>query len=529
MALGLGRQSAFDEAFEAPRATHDPLVRLLEEALAALPVEDSPLRAKLLSRLATTLYWKPGSHERRRALVRDAVEMAERLGDSGALVVALINKRTALMGPGDAEERLADATRVLQLVPETGDRERELQARESRLYDLLELGDAASADVEIERIEELARDLRQPCYLADAEMIRAMRTLMDGRLDEGGDSAARALALNQQVRPEIAITLYGSQMYQTVWREKGRLAELETGMKAILDQVGPMPAASSGLAFVRSEQGKREGARAEFERLAMDDFASIPREVSWTAVMANLTEVSCFLGDLPRAHVLYDHLLPFAAMNVVIGSVPHACWGPVAHFLGMLAATMGARKKAAEHFEYALEMEARMRMPATRARTQYEYGRTFLRGNRPDDAERGAKLLEAALETARALGMKLLEEKLSAVLAESPEQAARVADAHAESAPGSARNVFRREGKYWTIAFEGQAFRLRYTKGLAYLAELLRNPGRELFALDLARVGEAHVGGDARRFEAGLAVSGDPGDAGPLLDCQAKAEYRRRL
>ncbi|MGH7821801.1 MAG: transcriptional regulator, partial [Candidatus Binatia bacterium] len=67
------------------------------------------------------------------------------------------------------------------------------------------------------------------------------------------------------------------------------------------------------------------------------------------------------------------------------------------------------------------------------------------------------------------------------------------------------------------------------TKGLAYLAELLRHPGRELFVLDLARVGAAHVRGDARGLAAGLAISGDPGDAGPLLDCQAKAEYRRRL
>ena len=257
-ALGLGRQSAFDEAFEArPRKTHDPLVQLLEEALAALPVEDSPLRARLLSRLATAIFWKPGSDERRRSLVREAVEMAERLGDSGALTAALINKRAALMGPGDAEERLADATRVLRLAAETGDHERELQAREARLYDLLELGDAAAADVEIERIEELARTLRQPRYLADAEMIHAMRTLMDGKLDEGAAIAQHALALNQQVRPEIAVTLYGSQMYRTVWREKGRLAELETGMKAILEQVGPMTGGEQR-ARVRVQRARQE-------------------------------------------------------------------------------------------------------------------------------------------------------------------------------------------------------------------------------------------------------------------------------
>ncbi|MGH7856821.1 MAG: hypothetical protein ACREQY_05775, partial [Candidatus Binatia bacterium] len=370
-ALGLGRQSAFDEVFEAPRKPHHPLVQLLEEALAAVPAEDTPLRARLLSRLATAIFWKPGSDERRRLLVREAVEMAERLGDSGALAEALTNKRIALMGPGGAEERLADATRVLRLAVETGDQERELQARKARLNDLLELGDAASADVEVERIEELARAVRQPRYLADAEMIRAMRTLMDGKLDEGGEIAQRALTLNQQVRPEIAVTLYGGQMFRTVWREKGQLAELETGMKAILDHEGPKPAVSSGLAFVWSEQGRREEARAELERIAADGFASIPCELAWTAVMANLTEVCCFFDDLPRAQMLYAELLPFAAMNVVLGPVPYACWGPIAHFLGMLAATMGEKKTAAEHFECALEIETKMRMPAMRARTQY--------------------------------------------------------------------------------------------------------------------------------------------------------------
>jgi hypothetical protein len=134
------------------------------------------------------------------------------------------------------------------------------------------------------------------------------------------------------------------------------------------------------------------------------------------------------------------------------------------------------------------------------------------------------------LEAARSFGMNVLEEKLNTLLAESSsEHIAIVSDARTETASEPACNLFRREGRYWTIAYEGQAFRLRYTKGLVYLAELLRNPGREVFALDLARVGETYVGGDARRFEAGLAVSSDPGDAGPLLDFQAKTEYRRRL
>src|SRR5206468_438423 len=42
--------------------------------------------------------------------------------------------------------------------------------------------------------------------------------------------------------------------------------------------------------------------------------------------------------------------------------------------------------------------------------------------------------------------------------------------------PGAAANVFRVEGEYWTIAYEGTVARLRDAKGLHHIAYLLRHP-----------------------------------------------------
>ena len=77
--------------------------------------------------------------------------------------------------------------------------------------------------------------------------------------------------------------------------------------------------------------------------------------------------------------------------------------------------------------------------------------------------------------------------------------------------------LFRREGEFWTVAFQGAAFRLRDSKGLHYIAALLRQPGHETHSLDLA-------GGpsDGKVVHIGS-------DAGPILDPQAKAQYRARL
>jgi tetratricopeptide (TPR) repeat protein len=76
-------------------------------------------------------------------------------------------------------------------------------------------------------------------------------------------------------------------------------------------------------------------------------------------------------------------------------------------------------------------------------------------------------------------------------------------------------NVFRREGDYWLLVFEGRTERVRDLKGIRYLAQLLAHPGREFHVLDLVAA------------ETGQKVP--LGDAGEMLDERAKSAYRRRL
>jgi hypothetical protein len=92
-------------------------------------------------------------------------------------------------------------------------------------------------------------------------------------------------------------------------------------------------------------------------------------------------------------------------------------------------------------------------------------------------------------------------------------------------------SVCRREGEYWSIAFAGEAFRLKDVKGLHYLAQLLRNPGREFHVLDLAAAGQ---GAGTRARPITLAREDDLRQArlsgtGPILDQQAKTAYRARV
>jgi hypothetical protein len=102
------------------------------------------------------------------------------------------------------------------------------------------------------------------------------------------------------------------------------------------------------------------------------------------------------------------------------------------------------------------------------------------------------------------------------------------------AAPTVSRNLFRREGEYWTVVFDGVVVRLRDAKGLGHLARLLAHPGREFHVVELEAA--SHQAGSpvavGPRGPAGageLQVRPDLGDAGALLDATAKAAYQARL
>ena len=90
--------------------------------------------------------------------------------------------------------------------------------------------------------------------------------------------------------------------------------------------------------------------------------------------------------------------------------------------------------------------------------------------------------------------------------------------------------VFAREGDYWTISYAGSETRLKDTKGLRYIAQLLKVPGREVHVLDLATSVEGSLPQSiGPRVEHDDLSSDGFGDAGVILDATAKAAYKQRL
>ena len=84
--------------------------------------------------------------------------------------------------------------------------------------------------------------------------------------------------------------------------------------------------------------------------------------------------------------------------------------------------------------------------------------------------------------------------------------------------PSVHKGVFRKEGEYWTVGYGRNSFRLKDSKGLGYLAHLLRHPAVEFHVLDLAggmagRRDDDETGLSAQGLSRGdedLAKSGNP-------------------
>jgi non-specific serine/threonine protein kinase len=92
------------------------------------------------------------------------------------------------------------------------------------------------------------------------------------------------------------------------------------------------------------------------------------------------------------------------------------------------------------------------------------------------------------------------------------------------------KSLFFRQGDYWVIGYRTAVALLKATRGLQDLALLLGNPGREFHVCELVGrgIGKPLLLGKGERAEH-ASQDGLLSDVGPILDAQAKDEYKRRL
>jgi tetratricopeptide (TPR) repeat protein len=507
------------------------MIPLLQEARAMLAGKEDvgSVRARVLAQLAVALRDQPDRGPRD-ALSREAVALARASGDPSTLAYTLSCRLNALMGPGDPQERLAIAEELRAVAQAVQDKEREGASEHHRAMVFLETGRMAEYREALDGVQRLAAELRQPAARCMAAVVMASLALLEGRFADAEALVESALRSGGSSVPWDAVIFSRVQRF-ALRLEDGRLAELESAIRRSAAEFPTRPLFRCLLARLLAELGDEDGARPVFEQLATDGFAVIPVNNDLLLSLAHLAEVAWFHRDAGRGAVLHGLLLPYRGLVV---DTLEVSTGAVDRYLGLAALTAGDLETAELHLRDALDLNARIGARPWAARTRADLAALLVARDQPGDRERAAELLAAALGPARRLGMTVFAERAGADLARvrgdsHPGQAPLPVSKAAEGA--APWPVFRREGEYWSIAFAGEAFRLKDVKGLRYLAQLLRHPGREFHVLDLAAAGQVAGAGGARPHPARddeLHQARLSGTA-PILDQQAKAAYRARL
>jgi tetratricopeptide (TPR) repeat protein len=380
---------------------HQPTIMLLEEALGALPDDDTVLRSRVLAALSLELYFTP---EQQRGITTgtEAIAMARRIDDDEALAFALACTHTAIFDPGHLEERLAVSTELIAVGERAGNPELALVGHVHRAGDLLELEQVDGARKETDAASAIVEQLGQPMQRYFVIWLQSTLALLEGRFDDAERLSNEALDIGIAANHPDAFVVWGTQAAVLAW-QRGDTSHLLASARQLLDEFPDLSAWPAAVALVEVMAGEPEAARARLRAYAADldvlEFNSI-----WTAAMLALTEVARITDARDAAGPLYERLAPHARTLCVV-SLNLSEMGPVSRAVGVLATLAGDLAGAERHFEDALAVSGRIGAPPHVARTSVDYARMLLERGAGGDVERAGALLGPAASTARHLGM----------------------------------------------------------------------------------------------------------------------------
>jgi tetratricopeptide (TPR) repeat protein len=479
------------------------LVALLEEAKGKLPIAASPLRARVLARLAAAL--QPDIvPEKPMEFAREAVAMARALGDDATVRACLHMGGSALVDYAEPDERCEWDAALLRLSLDAGDIIAALRAHARLVFDYLELGRPEEADTQIAAHGRLADEHGLPRYQWLTLMFRSMRAIGEGRFEESESLREKA----RRIRHRIKAAELDAGFYIQGWGQAIARGAPLPDVQQVIDATAHFPHADDmGFMmriFEHARRGEDEHARTLISKISMNH----PFLSCFGPHSRFLSEACARLHDGPRAGQIYKALLPLETRMWSWGRVGLMIEGPVSWLLGMLATAMDDWDVATRHFEDAIQRCVQARTPPYEAIACLEYARLLARRGPSSDARR-QEITKRGAAIAKELGLEGVSrgfEDLNSPAAPSAPVAAETAS------PPKPSFTLQKEGELWSFESAGRTFRLKDSRGVQMLAELLLHPGREFHVLTLA-------GSDAI----------DTGDAGEVIDKEAAQAYREHV
>jgi DNA-binding CsgD family transcriptional regulator/tetratricopeptide (TPR) repeat protein len=381
---------------------------LLRRALPLAPdvATEVRVRAALARSLAFT-----GRGEEARALADETLVAARDIGDVVATRVAMTS---VLFAPWTADTIDHQVAIARELAAAEGDLEWEMGAHNKLLYGLITLGELDEARDVARRFRAQTERSGQPLFGVLSKQALAVLAMGEGRFADAEVLADEANALTTFLSGTDAEGGYGVQLF-SIRREQGRLDEARPLVEAVVRLGQEGRTWRPALAVLYAELGRLDDAARELDHLVADDLQAVPRDSLYCGSLSYLSDTAVAVGDRAAAEVLYRELSPFRRLVVQVGS--HlAAYGAADRYLGELAVLRGRVRDAETHFEAALRIDQRARMPVWTAHSQLAFGRFLAGRGRTGDRDQATTLLSAAADTARTFGMARVAAAAAAAL-----------------------------------------------------------------------------------------------------------------
>jgi tetratricopeptide (TPR) repeat protein len=436
-----------------------------------------------------------------------ALETARSFSDSSLEVKALADGGLAMVEAGEVESGMGRLDEAMTLVTSGhADPLTAGQATCSLFVACWWTGDLARLEAWCEPLSQrgLIGEQGIPILTTHCDAVYGTLLCNVGRLGEA-ESVLTRLEQSPEHGP-AAMRLRRAWALAELRIRQGRLSEAEQLLLGFDDQIeGLIPMARLHLA--RGDYELAAGAARRGLRLIGRDRVRAPQ------LLAVLVEAELGRDDLDSAREAAGDLQARAEATKSGALMAEAGFASATVF-----AVAGDTDRAIAELDRALERLGDIAVPLLRAKLRLELARLHA------GSDRGAAVVEAKAAAAihRRLQIPVPREYADVLRELGVDVSATEESADRPLGAGTDAVLSRGVDGSWTVTCGATVFRLRDTKGLRYLAELVEQPGVERHVLDLVEVADP-------AGENGAVARHRIGDAGPLIDAQAKAAYRRRI
>jgi tetratricopeptide (TPR) repeat protein len=493
----------------APGVRNPQLIALLEDALAMLPPEDGALRARCMAQLAAERQPEPDTRGPM-ALARGAVAMARRLGEKETLRFTLSAAALALMVYADPEERTALNQETLRLAQAAHDKRLALRAHLLLANDYWEQGALDRVELHVRAYESVAAEFSHGAFHWTFVGLRAGLALGKGEFETAERDFRRTAELAQKDATRGTSMAAVPTGLACAEERYDKLAEVEFRTReafgSVTHDLGGC-IAELLIARLHARARARDEAAKRLDAVRAHPVFPQIREPAWLTLLA---EVCHLVGDAALATSLYAALEPCAERLYNLGHLGPCCEPPYSRQLGLLAQTMGRHDAAIRHLMHAEAKTAALGMKAHLARLRLELAEAHLARGAATDLIRAQELLVDARNLALALGQSALVRFVD----ERAPASKNGPGPSVPAAPPTSNVALLREGDFWTVSCGARTVRLRDSRGMGVLDQLLASPGQEFHVLQLISPSDDGAAS---------------GDAGTLLDSEAIHSYRKRL